>query len=394
MMHDSELVYNFSSVKFIKKIGVGTSNPDLYSNCSLDLITSYDQCNRCESYIVKLGIGKNHEFIDSPLAAWFLNYKKLHFSATYPKDGYLVENYNPISLKILGSASPLICNFESIYDIFKNSTNGRYFDVNINILSDNDKRSYIDNLKSHLNKTNPESIADYFIGQYLSGGGDPNPGNIGFAKICNDSCQYSYVITKVDLGASFKSYSKTVTGNSPNLKFNKYAFEIPNEYCGAKLYNFAIKNGNILMPGAEYDGSIMERTSLQQNWRSLKKTLSHGIDSATFSGQGNTGFYNGYYNKNADVHGIDMSEYVNENHLTNAIKKVCDFTKEELSNILQVMSTNILDLFSSTQQINDLPIIKDGQEEFDRYINEDIIGLIGLRYDCICQDANNICRYE
>ncbi len=360
---DSKFGYDLISMTYYGAVGIGTSNPEKYSNC-LSFAIECQSITNCQSYVVKKGIGKNHEFIDAPLAALFLNnYKIETFFTKYPRDGYSIEYVNDDKLDILGTTSPLICNFKSLTDIIKPYALDGNSDPNINLKGFN-RSSYLKELKGYFNKTEPQSITDYYVSQYISGGGDPNPGNIGFTKVSSvDDNQYDYVITKVDLGASFKNYSQ-ISGSQPTLESNNYAFTIdPNVKNLRQLYEHVIKDGNILMPGLTYE---CEPRSATCQW----------------SGQGNVGLYNGQYKKSSD-YGINMGNYIKKHHLQDSLAELCKTSKEDTINILTSSALKIHELLYNSHEKEEIPIINEGIEAFNHYIHGRT-DFVSSRYDQLC----------
>lgn len=366
---DKKFGYDLTSAIHFGIVGVGTSNPEKYSNCS----SFANECQsvpliNCQSYIVKKGIGKNHEFIDAPLAASFLSSQKMGvFYTQYPREGYNIEYYDDDKLSILGTASPLICNFRSFTDIIKPYALDAKGDPNINARGFN-RNDYLNELKEYFNKTNPQSITDYYVSQYTSGGGDPNPGNIGFAKVNYiDRNQYDYVIAKVDLGASFKKYSQ-ISGSKPTLEYNKYAFIIDDSIKNLQqLYEHIIKDGNILMPGAAYE---CNQRSTACQW----------------SGQGNIGLYNGQYKKSS-AYGINMNDYVKIENLQSSLTKICTTSKEDIVNIFASSANMIHELLYNSEEKNKIPVINESREIFNSYI-DGRIHFINGRYDQLCNLMN------
>ena len=362
---DSKFGYDLISMTHYGVVGVGTNNPEKYSNClSFTYECQSSTLSNCQSYIVKKGIGKNHEFIDAPLAALFLNNHKIEiFFTKYPRDGYNMEYVSDDKLSILGTASPLICNFKSLTDIIKPYALDNKGDPNINLRGFN-RSGYLNELKGYFNKTEPQSITDYYVSQYISGGGDPNPGNIGFVKVFHiDENQYDYVITKVDLGASFKNYSQ-ISGSQPTLEFNNYAFTIDyNVKNFRQLYEHVIKDGNILMPGSAYE---CEPRSTSCQW----------------SGQGNIGLYNGQYKKSS-AYGINMDNYVKKHHLQDSLTKLCKTSKEDIINIFSSSALKIHELLYNAVEKNRIPVINESEEMFNQYI-DGRSNFISSRYDQLC----------
>lgn len=265
--------------------------------------------------------------------------------------------------KVLGTASPLVCGFKSFHDIIKQYHTEENKDPNVNLrgfrLSD-----YIDKLNEYFSKTDPNSITDYFISQYISGGGDPNPGNIGFAETySNSGNMFNYIIAKVDLGASFKNYAD-IPGHEPTLEHNKYAFDIPEDIRDVTaLYLYARQNGNMLMPGNEYE---CKELALNCQW----------------TGQGNIGLYTGQYKKK-NVYGINLSKYVQVKHLEKSIYKICSTEKSDVISAFTLSATEVRTLLDNSQEKNSIPIIKEGMNSFDQYV-EGRAKFIGARYEHIC----------
>ena len=299
--------YDLSALKDMGEVGSGSSRPHIYKNG--------------QSYIVKDGIGKNHEFIDTVLAGSFVNFLHMDdscqrpdtvtYSTQYPKDGYSISTDYCTMLSVLGTSNPLVEKFRSLSDIMRYFRGSRIDLVgkapNIHESSFN-QEGYIDALNNYFKNTNPQSIADYYVDQYISGGGDPNAGNWGFVEkqTSNNKTNktYKYVLAKVDLGASFKAYKK-ISGDAPELGSNRYAFSIlPHLKNFEEFYNHVTTHGNIVMPGQEYEGGT------------------------PWTGQGNHGFYNGMYETGA--YGIRMENYVKCEHLKTAIARLADVGKEAL----------------------------------------------------------------
>ena len=370
---DNKFGYDLTSLTHYGLVGIGTSNPEKYSSC----LSFAKECqtialNDCQSYIVKNGIGENHEFIDAPLAALFLsNHKMKIFLTQYPKDGYSMvyinNNESTDILSILGTASQLMCGYKSFTDIMNSyrASNDKG-DPNINARGFN-RGDYLNELRGYFSKTDPQSITDYYITQYISGGGDPNPGYIGFAKIYHvDESQYDYVIAKVDLGASFKDYSQ-ISGSKPTLESNKYAFTLNNNIKNfQELYEYIIKDGNILMPGIY---GCDEKQYLCQ-WK----------------GQGNVGLYNGQYKK-SNAYGINMSDNVKIKHLQDSLIKLCRTNKDNIINIFTSSAHKIQKLLYNSKEKDVIPVINESEEIFSQYI-DGRADFISTRYDKICNFLN------
>ena len=107
--------YDLSALKDMGEVGSGSSHPHIYQNG--------------QSYIVKDGIGKNHEFIDTVLAGSFVNFlhkddscqwkDKVTYSTQYPKDGYSILTDYCTMLSVLGTSSPCIKQFRSLANIMQ-----------------------------------------------------------------------------------------------------------------------------------------------------------------------------------------------------------------------------------------------------------------------------------
>ncbi len=167
------------------------------------------------------------------------------------------------------------------------------------IVHETNSTAYLEELKEMLQNTDPQSITDNFIVQYIIGGGDPNPGNIGFAPAPEGS-GYKWVIAKVDLDASFKEPHEL---DAPDPTHNKYAFEIPEDNLRSldDLFKYVTTYGNALMPGREYYDPSKEGGNV------------------TYQGQGNVG-----------LGSIRMTDFITKDHLFESLKKVVniDFSKK------------------------------------------------------------------
>lgn len=89
---DNNIAYDLTNIPYRISVGVGTSKPFFYSNCS-DIPKNCEPYykNQCETFIVKMGTGVNHEFIDTVLAASLLNNPSaVKVLTKYPQDGYNV----------------------------------------------------------------------------------------------------------------------------------------------------------------------------------------------------------------------------------------------------------------------------------------------------------------
>jgi len=292
--------YDLTNMKDMGEIGSGSTLPHLYKN-------------GVHKYLVKKGIGINHEFIDGPLAGEFLNF--LHnnskISPKYPKISYhvLYDASDPKAiLDVLGIVSPWIDNFESLYDIMIKYKRSRelckytWAEILINFEESKKDRSlvtvnernfqhgqYMNELTQIFDSLDPIQITDYFIDMFISGGSDPNPTNWGFTKT-ESEC----ILTKVDIEASFKDY-KNISGDDPQLEYNAFAFDLPRNLVTIQiLFDFVSKDGYLLMPGKAYE-PIENNKRAGSRQVATKDSASMDKNRRSYSGQGNMGFFNGLY---------------------------------------------------------------------------------------------------
>jgi len=403
------VLYKLSAYKNVGKVGDGSSNPDRYTNCTeftkRKTCTEYAQEN-CQSFIVKNGIGDNHEFIDVVIASLFLNSPSIKSSTLFPENGYKIIQ-NSASVDIIGSVSLEICEFKTIKDIFKKYDTDFNGEVNIRKTSVQ-TGAYITALKEYLKNTKPESIVAYFILQFISGGGDPNPGNFGFVKNLIKTSDYKYLLAKVDLGASFKRYSDEVTGDKPTLEFNRYAFEIPVDITNfSELYSYITQNGRILMPGEAYSSQKPSHIKYENHLKTeearkkAKKVLGMiprqgligqvmGLKPSTFdslfSGRSDAGFYSGQYPDGTT--GVNIQEYIKIEHLENFVQDFCADKKRDTINkdLIESQQSVKGGLESTTQWQEVQSLLKDTEEKivsWDVYM-EQINTLVISRYDRVC----------
>ena len=344
--------YDLTNMKDMGEIGSGSTIPHLYKN-------------GVHKYLVKKGIGINHEFIDGPLAGEFLNF--LHnnskISPKYPKIGYHVlydASVPKAILDVLGIVSPWIDNFESLYDIMikykksKELCKYTWEEILINFEKSKKFRSFVTvheknfqhgqymNELTHLfDSLDPMQITDYFIDMFISGGSDPNPTNWGFTKTKSEC-----ILTKVDIEASFKDY-KNISGDDPQLEYNAFAFNLPrNLVTYQSLFDFVKNDGYLLMPGKAYE-PINNMTR-------------------SYSGQGNMGFFNGWYTRKTK--GVNLTEYVKLKHFINSIQRIKEIGKNAIIAKFKESAKNIYNLLNYSNQRAQIPLVKDGKEVFDKYI--------------------------
>ena len=334
--------YDLTNMKDMGEIDSGSSLPHLYQN-------------GVQKYLVKKGIGKNHEFLDGPLAGVFLNFlhKNSEISPKYPKMGYhiLYDASVPNAIPdVLGIVSPWIDNFESLYDIMikykisrlQNSEQNKKVRPLVTVHDKNFQHGeYMKELTQLFGSLNPVQITDYFIDMFISGGADPNPTNWGFTKTKSEC-----ILTKVDIEGSFKDY-KDISGDDPQLEYNAYAFDLPrNLVTFQSLFDFVKNDGYLLMPGKAYEPI-----------NKMKKA---------YSGQGNMGFYNGFYRTR--IRGINLAEYVKLEHFIKSITRIKQIGKNAIIAKFKESAKNIYSLLNYSNQRGQIPLIKDGKEVFDKYI--------------------------
>jgi len=345
--------YDLTNMKDMGEIGSGSTIPHLYKNGG-------------HKYLVKKGIGINHEFIDGPLAGDFLNF--LHKNSTtspkYPKIGYhiLYDTSIPnVIPDVLGVVSPWIDNFESLYDImikYKRSSELCKYTWEERLINFEESKKlrnlitvhgksfqqgqYMQELTQLIGSLNPIQITDYFIDMFISGGADPNPTNWGFTKT-KSAC----ILTKVDIEASFKDY-KNISGDVPQLEYNAFAFDLPRNLVTVQsLFNFVQRDGYLLMPGKAYEPIGKKQRG-------------------DYSGHGNVGFFNGLYI--TKIKGVNLKEYVKLEHFVKSIKRIKDIGKNAIIAKFKESAKNIYNLLNYSNQRGQIPLIKDGKEVFDKYI--------------------------
>ena len=334
--------YDLTNMKDMGEIGSGSSVPHLYEN-------------DVQKYLVKKGIGINHEFLDGPLAGQFLNFlhKNCEISPKYPKIGYhiLYDPSVPNAIPdVLGIVSPWIDNFESLHDIMIKYKRSRVQNLEqskkirslVTVHEKNFQHSeYLNELKQLFDSLNPMQITDYFIDMFISGGADPNPTNWGFTKTKSEC-----ILTKVDIEGSFKDY-KDISGDDPQLEYNAYAFDLPrNLVTFQSLFDFVKNDGYLLMPGKAYEPiNKMKRA---------------------YSGQGNMGFFNGLYR--TKIRGINLAEYVKLEHFIISIQRIKEIGKNAIISKFKESAKNIYNLLNESNQREQIPLIKDGKEVVDKYI--------------------------
>jgi len=344
--------YDLTNMKDMGEIGSGSTLSHLYKNGVL-------------KYLVKKGIGINHEFIDGPLAGEFLNF--LHnnskTSPKYPKMGYhvLFDISVPNAVPdVLGIVSPWIDDFESLYEIMIKYQRSYEFceytweEILINFEESKNVRAlftiheknfllgqYMNKLTQIFDSLNPLQITDYFIDMFISGGSDPNPTNWGFTKT-----KSGWILTKVDIEGSFKDY-KNISGDNPQLEYNAFAFDLPrNLVTFQSLFDFVQKDGYLLMPGKAYEPSDERKRA--------------------YSGHGNMGFFNGLYRKK--IRGLNLAKYVKLGHFIKSIQRIKEIGKNAIIAKFQESAKNIYNLLNYSNQRGQIPLIKDGKEVFDKYI--------------------------
>lgn len=396
----NSLLYRLDRFSNVGKIGSGSSNPDRYTNCTdyqKKSTCEYYTQKKCQSFIVKLGIGSDHEFIDTVLASLFLNSFNISGTALFPHNGYKVSNN-----AIVGGVSLELCEFETIKDIFKKHDKDYNGEVNVRKTSIG-AQNYLEELNYYLNNTDPKSIILYYILQFISGGGDPNPGNIGFAKNPDSTSKYPYVFAKIDLGASFKEYNATIKGNIPTLESNLYAFDIPNDIKSlSDLYNYIIKNGRIFMPGEAYSSKKPGNTEPTSHFKTeaarqkAKKILALfprdvlGLPpsqyASLYSGRSDTGFYDQQYP--GGITGISAKNYISESVFQNTLQEFC--SSMPLNTVTSIFSesnlTYIQDLQSTSNSVRILALLQTEDSQIYPYNNytHQIIDLISKRHNRIC----------
>ena len=178
---DGGLAYDFTDISDKKIVPFASYKSNLFK--------VYDKNNGSLLYFLKNEKNENIEFIDSVLANLFL--QKLHDpnhpSVKYPKIGYGMS-YLGFSKRIIGVINPFLQNWTSLGHLIEN-----YRPKNKSIsFSPRDElnihqkgfhiKDYLGNLTEYINKTDPQSIADFYVDQYISGGADPHPSNWGFTK--------------------------------------------------------------------------------------------------------------------------------------------------------------------------------------------------------------------